>query len=308
MPKVSVIISTYGKERSNQVLACIESLRKQTLKPHEIILALDQDDELLAFYRSVTPSYVSLVSSDGRGLSRARNAGVRRATGEVVAFTDDDAVADLNWLRNLVANFERPDVVGAGGFIVPVWKSGRPIWFPEELDWVVGCSYKGLPETKSYVRNTIGCNMSFKRDVFEKVGYFQSYVGRVGKKLTGSEEAEFSVRLLRKIPKSRIVYDPTAVVYHNIPLGRKTIRFFVKRSFYEGYSKGLLKQLEPDSRETLWVERNYLRYLFGVSTYSRLKRAYEWKSLLQLFALFLCVFTVLTGYLIGNSRILRIDS
>ena len=72
--------------------------------------------------------------------------------------------------------------MSVGGFIQPSWQGNevRPSWFPEELDWVIGCSYKGAPEVRSLVRNAIGCNMSFRKTVFEKVGGFNTNLGRFG--------------------------------------------------------------------------------------------------------------------------------
>lgn len=190
-------------DRLNDVLNCIDSLRKQTFSPYEIILILDPDLKL-EFYASRVPSYVNVAISNERGLSNARNAGVRRASGDIVAFIDDDAIADIDWLRNLVKNYEYPSVFGVGGFVKPVWENERPMWFPEELDWIVGCSYKGLPEHRFVVRNPIGCNMSFFKDIFDKTGYFNANIGRFRRKLLGSEETEFSVRLLKIFQSRRL--------------------------------------------------------------------------------------------------------
>jgi cellulose synthase/poly-beta-1,6-N-acetylglucosamine synthase-like glycosyltransferase len=102
---------------------------------------------------------------------------------ELVAFIDDDAVAQLDWLELLEKNFDDPLVIGVGGRIIPRWPSDTFLSLPEELYWIVGCSYKGLPTVKAPVRNPIGSNMIFRRAVFEKVGYFNVNVGRLGNKL-----------------------------------------------------------------------------------------------------------------------------
>jgi len=305
--RVSVIISTYAKERSQEVLGCIDSLKKQTLNPEEIILVLDPDKELKSFYDSIVPSDVVLLPSEERGLSKARNTGVRRSIGDVVAFIDDDAFADSDWLRNLVENYEQEDVLGVGGVTQPIWESGRPRSFPEELDWVVGCSYKGLPESGSCIRNPIGCNMSFRRKVFETIGYFESHLGRLGRKMLGSEEAEFSMRLLRGFPESRIIYDPSAVVYHKVPKNRQTLRYFVKRCFYEGVSKRLMSAFDLEGGIGLSFERHYLKYLLKVAIPSRIKQIHKWKNFLQLLMLLLSISLVLAGYLAATLSLLRIN-
>ncbi len=198
---VSVIISTYTKKNLSMVMRCISSLKKQTVSPTEIILVLDPCSELVDFYKRSVPRDVIIVMSSEKGLSYARNTGIRKAKGEIVAFIDDDAFADRNWLDCLITNFEDPQVVGVGGLVNAAWANQRPFWFPEEVDWIVGCSYKGFKEKKSIIRNPIGCNMSFRRSVFEEIGYFRTDMGRFGKMLLSNEETEISMRINKKMPE-----------------------------------------------------------------------------------------------------------
>jgi glycosyltransferase involved in cell wall biosynthesis len=296
---VSVIISTFSIDRANYVANCIKSLRKQTLLPEEIILVLDPDEALLEFYKSCMLHDVKIVVSEGYGLSYARNAGVKNAKGEIIAFIDDDAVADERWLENLVKSYDNPLVVGVGGLIKPIWESSRPIWFPEELDWIVGCSYKGLPKRKSYVRNPIGCNMSFRKDVFEKVGYFRVDVGRLGKKPVAGEEAELSMRILEKIPEAKIVHEPRAVVCHRVPKSRAHLKYVMNRSFYEGFSKALITNYNSNPLNMLSTEEQYLKYLLKNAVPFRLKRFHRFENICHLMILLISTFSVLSGYIIG---------
>src|SRR5205085_69247 len=80
----------------------------------------------------------------------------------------------------LLPAYANLEVIGVGGTVEPLWLHGRPPWFPPEFDWVVGCTYCGMPEVAGPVRNLIGCNMSFRREVFEGVGGFRSGIGRIG--------------------------------------------------------------------------------------------------------------------------------
>ena len=181
---ISVVISTYSKSMKDNVLDCIASLQKQTLSPNEILLVLDNDPELIHFFKSLIPPEVKLLSSGRFGLSNARNSGVKYSKSEVVAFIDDDAVADKNWLRNMFKNYSDPLVVGVGGLVVPLWPDGKQFeWFPEDLNWIIGCSYKGQSSHREYIRNPIGCNMSFRKTVFDNVGYFRVDIGRYGNNL-----------------------------------------------------------------------------------------------------------------------------
>ena len=297
-----MVISTYSIDRSSYVLACIKSLEKQVLLPNEIFLVLDPDENLIEFYKSRVPRDVKIIVSEGYGLSNARNTGVKIATGEIITFIDDDAVAEKNWLKNLVINYDNPHVVGVGGHIRPLWENGRPFWFPEELDWIIGCSYKGFPDSKTFIRNPIGCNMSFKKQIFKRVGYFRNTIGRVGKMLIGSEEMEFSLRILEKIPRAKIIYDPSAIVYHMVSKNRTNLKYLIKRSFFEGVSKALISDCISNPSKVLSTEYNYLRHLLTVAIPYRLKRFYNLESFSQLLTLMLSVSFVLVGYFVGKFK------
>lgn len=300
MDRVSVVVSVYSKDRLGCLLECLDSLKKQSVKPFEVIVVLDPVRDLVEFYRSRLDCDVKVVVSNGFGLSNARNAGVKNARGDIVAFIDDDAVADKDWLLNLLESYKDSKVVGVGGLIKPLWEGSRPKWFPHELYWIVGCSYKGLPEYKAVVRNPIGCNMSFKRIAFEKVGYFRSDVGRFGRKLLAGEEAEFSMRVLEKIPDSKIIYEPSAVVYHRVNKKRLNLKYLWKRAFYEGLSKALIINSKKNSPVALTAEDTYLRYLFKVTIPSKLKRIYKPSSICQLLMLIFSVSAVFAGFIIGR--------
>ena len=283
----SVIISTYTRERVNDVKRCIESLYNQTLKPYEVILVLDPDDELVKFYKKeLSDLDVKIVKSDKYGLSSARNKGVEVAESDFIAFIDDDAYADKHWLENISKNFNDESVWVVGGKIIPVFDSKRPKWLCEELDWIVGCTYKGMPECRCEVRNPIGANMAFRKDVFKLVK-FEERIGRFGKLLMGSEETELCIRLKKKRPDVKIIYDPSAIVYHRVPKERAKMSYALRRAFYEGYSKALIKDLT--------TERGYLKFL-AKSMLSKIGRL----KLIEMFGILLIILTVAVGYLYGK--------
>ena len=301
MQSVSVVVSTYTTERLQDVLKCILSLGKQTLRPAEIILVLDPSETLFRDYRSRVPAHVKVISSDKMGLSSARNVGIMKAEGEIVAFVDDDAIADKRWLENLVKLYSDPLVMGVGGSAVANWEVGQPEWFPEELNWIVGCSYRGLPTRRSFVRNPIGCNMSFRKGVFRKVGYFRLDIGRFGKMLLSKEETELSIRVLKGIPNSRIVYEPQAIVYHRVSAKRASLKYIWLRSFYEGISNDLISS-ESEPAPALSAEASYLRYLIRVAIPSRLARIYSFKAAAQLLILALSMSAVSAGFISSKLR------
>jgi glucosyl-dolichyl phosphate glucuronosyltransferase len=297
--KVSVIISTYSIERFEYTCECIDSIRHQTLMPCEILLVLDPNSELINFYYSHQQEGVNLVISQSRGLSAARNIGIQNAQGEFVAFIDDDAVAKNDWLEVLVENCNDPSVIGVGGFVEPIWETGRPVWFPEEVDWAVGCSYAGLGNSRRSVRNPIGCNMLFRRDVFGKAGFFDNNIGRLGKHLMGSEETEFSIRALSIYNGSKIIYDPSAIVFHWVPRTRAHLSYLLRRSYYEGVSKSVMKGIVVKQNRALSTERNYITYIAKVGIVKRIKNL-QTNTLMQLILLMCSTSLVVTGYLVTS--------
>ncbi len=236
----------------------IDSLRAQTLPPHEIVLVIDHAPELLEEVRALWPDVKVVANREKQGLSGARNTGVAEASGEVVAFLDDDAIPRPDWLERLAEAYADPKVLGAGGTVRPRWVEGKPGWFPPEFDWVVGCTHSGMPRQLEPVRNLVGANMSFRRQPLIEVGGFSHELGRVGSLPVGCEETDLSIRVHQRWPEAEILYDPAAAVDHVVPGTRGRVRYFVDRCRAEGRSKAVLTGM-VGSDDGLSSERDYVR-------------------------------------------------
>jgi GT2 family glycosyltransferase len=252
---VSVVICAYTAERWTDLEAAIQSVRAQTAPAAELIVVADHNASLAARARDAHPEVRVLENRHARGLSGARNTGVEAATGDVVAFLDDDAVAAPDWLERVVAAY-RPEVLGVGGAAEPAWPSARPRWFPPEFDWVVGCTYRGLPESAAPVRNLIGANMSLRREVLEGVGGFEVGLGRVGKLPLGCEETDLCIRAGARSPGETFVFEPRARVAHTVTPERTTLRYFAARCYAEGRSKAIVAR-RSGAGSGLSTERSY---------------------------------------------------
>jgi glycosyltransferase involved in cell wall biosynthesis len=238
-PSTSVVICAYTLDRWRDLLAAIESVRDET-SDGEVVVVVDHNDELRRRLEAEFDDLVVVANEGPRGLSGARNTGVAAASGEIVAFLDDDAVADAGWLEHLRTCFADPAVAGAGGSVEPRWSDRRPRWFPEEFDWVVGCTYRGLPTVTAPIRNPIGANMALRRGLVNEVGGFTSSLGRGGTNTMGCEETDLFIRARQRFPSSTWLFEPTARVRHRVPTERATFRYFVQRCYGEGKSKALL--------------------------------------------------------------------
>jgi len=255
---ISVVICAYTERRWDDLLAVIASVRQQSSPPFEVIVVVDHNDDLLERLGAHVSDINVVASTRSRGLAGARNTGVAVATGAVVAFIDDDAVADPDWLKFLGAAYADDGVLGVGGAIEPAWQHGRPDWFPPEFDWVVGCTYRGMPEFAGPVRNLIGANMSFRREVFDVVGGFNEGVGRVGSVPLGCEETELCIRAGSRWPGRTFLYEPEARVEHKVPGDRGRWSYFRARCYGEGLSKAAVSRLAGATRG-LQSERAYVR-------------------------------------------------
>jgi len=256
--RVSVVISAYTGERWDALRDAVASVQAQTRPAHQVIVSVDHNQALLEQARGAWPegSVVLVENTEPQGLSGARNAGISAATGDIVAFLDDDAAADPDWLEHLTPVFDDPAVVSAGGSLSPAWIEPRPAWFPREFDWVIGCSYTGMPTGRADVRNAIGANMAFRREALGAVDGFHSGIGRDRGLPMGCEETEISIRLRQQQPGARIVYEPAAHVRHLVTPGRGTWNYFFTRCWAEGRSKALLTDL-VGSGDGLSSERTY---------------------------------------------------
>jgi glycosyltransferase involved in cell wall biosynthesis len=260
-PDISVVICVYTEDRWEDILAAVASVRTQSYPALETLLVVDHNpallDRLTKEYKEVREVRV-FANAGPRGLSAGRNTGIAASRGEVIAFLDDDAVAERDWLRHFASGFADPRVMAVGGRTVPIWASGRrPAWFPEEFDWVVGCTYKGIPSGLVRVRNVLGGNASFRRSAFDAAGGFATGIGRDGdKRPLGCEETELCIRLSRARPDAVLLIDDRAVIHHRVPQAREHFGYFRTRAYAEGLSKALVAR-SVGADKGLESERRY---------------------------------------------------
>ncbi len=174
--QISVVICAYTEKRWDDLNAAVDSVIKQSHPASDIVLVIDHNPALFeraqkAFAHLSTERTKVVITQNTqlRGLSGARNTGIEQSCGDIVAFIDEDAMAAPDWLARMSAAYDDPNIMAAGGSIAPLWLTGKPSWFPDEFNWVVGCTYRGMPESRTPIRNLIGCNMSVRREVFDAV-------------------------------------------------------------------------------------------------------------------------------------------
>ena len=299
-PKVSVVICAGTLDKWEDLWRAVQSVREQTEVAEEIVV-LDHCPELFEQANLLPQDVVVIPNRFEKGLSGARNTGVARARGDIVAFLDDDAAADPDWLTRIADRYEDPRILGVGGMVRPEWEDARPQWFPSELDWVLDCCYRGMPSSSVPVRKFIGANMSFRRTVLQDVGGFSNGLSRLGATPPCCEETELCLRISQRNPDGILLYEPAAAVRHRISNKHATWSYLRSRCYAEGLSKAMVARLAGSDR-ALASERGYVRSAIPRAIWQSLIDAAHGKLAGALAALALVVAVAMTavGYLVGT--------
>ena len=225
---ISVVVCTY---RNPELLAkTLASLVTQTLDSarYEVIVVDNNSNDSTPDVVARFPS-VRYVFEPEQGLSAARNAGIRAARSDIIAYIDDDAEAAPVWLQSLLDVYDRfPDALAVGGKAVPIWDAPPPSWLTEKHHRTLSLvSWGEQTRRLEWPERIIGVNCSFRRRVFERYGLFDVQLGRLGASLIGAEE----VALQRRIQEDggAVYYTPDAVVQHHVPASRLTRLYFQRR-------------------------------------------------------------------------------
>ena len=296
---VSVVICTYSMDRYDPFSECVESVLVQTYEPLEIVLVVDGNDDVFNRVDDDFGDYENVVlhnNDENKGISYSRTKGAELASGEIVAFIDDDATAKPDWIQRLVDVYRSTDAIAVGGDVRPDWQTKKPDFFPAEFYWLVGCVEPGFAEDGEEVRNTYGSNISYRREEFLYVGGYDPNTGRKGDKHLQAHEAPVGIRLRREFGQG-MVFTENAVVDHKLFDYRGEFRWLIARSFWQGYSKRVMDLLYPDAEDN---KSSYLKQLFTHFVPKRVRNLVRSPSsarVQQLIAIFVFTSAVGVGYL-----------
>ena len=297
--QVSVVVCTYTMDRYDVFTEAVESVLAQTYEPLEVVLVIDGNPTV---YEHAVEDFgdrgdVTIHDNDeNRGISYSRTKGGELASGEIVAFIDDDGVAEQDWIANLVEVYETTDVIAVGGDVRPNWQGERPDFFPEEFYWLVGCVEPGFAEDGEEVRNTYGSNISYRREEFLEVGGYDPNTGRKGDKHLQAHEAPVGIRLLEEFGQG-MVYTEDAVVHHTLFKYRGEFRWLLFRSFWQGYSKRVMDLLYPNAPDHKSAYLKQLLTYFLPKRVTELVQSPSVPEMKQLVSIFVFTGAVGLGYL-----------
>ncbi len=232
-----VVICTYTLARWEVFARAVESVLGQEVAPQRLIIVVDHNDELLARCRQQwgkhpADSSVEIVIAASQFPGRqgsSRNTALLLARAEIVSFLDDDAVAEPDWLKRLLAVYAMcPTAFAVGGASRPNYGAPRPSWFPPDFDWVFGCHYQSLPDRLAPVRRLIGTSMSVRREAMLAVGGFHA---------DDYDDMDLSHRIAHAHGPAAVLYEPRAEVHHYVPPERMTWSYFWRRCYFVNRNK-----------------------------------------------------------------------
>jgi GT2 family glycosyltransferase len=243
-PDVSVVVCTYNG--SATLRRCLEGLAGLRYPRYEVIVVDDGSTDGCADIASRFD--VRLIRTENRGLSAARNAGLAAARGEIVAYIDDDAWPDPDWLRFLAVTFRSTSHAAAGGPNLP----------PDDESAVAACvaNAPGGPihvlVSDTEAEHLPGCNMAYRRDALLAIGGFDPQFRAAG------DDVDVCWRLQER--GETLGFHPAAIVWHR---RRSSIRGFWRQQLGYGKAEALLERKWPERYNNRghvsWAGRMYDR-------------------------------------------------
>lgn len=241
-PRLTIAICTHN--RCEYLRFALESLVRQSADPRSFeVLVVDNasSDATASVAASMAlrlEGRLRCVREDRLGLSHARNRALQETDAPYIAYLDDDAIAEPQWVHSLLAAFEgaEPRPVAVGGPVRPIWLTPRPVWVGERLDGSLTIidwhgEARCIDGNREYL---CGANMAFERAAVVGCGGFDAELGRIGSKLLGGEEMLLQRRLAWQ--GGSIYYEPAAGVRHHVHPERLDRRWFYRRFYWDGVS------------------------------------------------------------------------
>lgn len=261
----SIILCTYN--RAGDLAEALEGLRHLSYPRdrHEILVvdnaSTDETPKVIAAAAADMPNLVAL-RAEKPGLSYARNCGIAAARGEFVAFIDDDAWPESNWLHALDAGFADSDTACVGGKVQAVWPhDAPPPWISDRLFCFFSQVDYGKERCLHYPDYPAGTNIAFRKSVMEGIGFFRVELGRSGTSLLSMEEVEMCLRI--EDAGHRVRYLPQAVVFHKISEQRLSEAWLRQRSLAQGISAALIETQRFTNAALLVKLAKYALFIIG---------------------------------------------
>lgn len=261
----SLIICTFNRARS--LAETLERLRHLSYPADDLeILVVDNasTDETPEVIEAASATMRNMVSlrADIPGLSHARNKGITAAHGQFIAFIDDDAWPDRNWLQALEKGFADENTACVGGRVAAVWpQDAPPAWLAERLFCFFSLVDYGKQRFLRYPDYPAGTNIAFRKSVFRDIGSFNEELGRTGELLLSMEEVDMCLRV--EDAGYKVLYMPDAIVFHKVNETRLSETWLKQRAHWQGVSAALIEARRFTRTEIIRKLSKYVIFIIG---------------------------------------------
>jgi glycosyltransferase involved in cell wall biosynthesis len=257
---ISIVICTYNREKYINPL--LESIAKNDFPTTEYeIVLVDNNctdntrsvcDQFAAAHPEITFRYVV---EQTQGLSAARNKGIQEAQGEIIIYVDDDALVDTTYIGSYATHFAtNPEMMAAGGPIEPLYETKEPSWMSPYTKALLTAWMNYGDKVREYPKGRYpgGGNAAYRKVVFDKVGLFNTELGRKGNLLLASEEKDIFDKM--HALGMLVLYLPSPVLHHIIPQAKLEEDYFNRLTLQIGRSERMRTRAISNSK--------YLKRLF----------------------------------------------
>jgi len=239
-PEISVAVCTYN--RADVLPKCLESLANQSANKELFeVLIIDNNstDETKKLAEDFCKEHrnFSYIFEEKQGLSQARNRAIDEAKGTYLAYIDDDAIADREWVKSILDCFNQTNADVLGGPVKSFIDTEKiPRFYDAKThDFYCGDERKRLQPPK-FSFGFSGCNTCFKKSLFDEFGTYLTDLGMIGNKQRMGEDSEMGYRLLKA--NKIFYYEPGMKIDHHIRMNNITFTGILKRSYDTGIEIG----------------------------------------------------------------------
>ena len=240
---ISVIICTYNREK--YIGPLLESIAKNDYPKNDYeILLVDNNctDNTRAVCQSFTKTHKDItfryVTEPEQGLSAARNKGIKESKGDIIIYVDDDALVDADYISSYADHFaNNPNTMAAGGPIEPLYETEEPKWMSPYTKALLTAWMNYGTKVCEYPKGRYpgGGNAAYRKVVFDKVGLFNTDLGRKGTALLASEEKDIFDKM--HALDMQVLYLPTPILHHIIPQTKLEKQYFERLTRQIGISE-----------------------------------------------------------------------
>ncbi len=264
--QLSIVTSSYTVSRILFLEKLLSSICSQSFKDFETIVVADGNEDLysdiLALVHRLNLPDAKVLQTSSSGASACRNFGLKSASGNIVAFVDDDVVLDNDWAQETILFFEtNSTATGLVGSARPLWMNPQDSWFPVPLYWIVSCTDWFKQETRE-VTNMWTMNCVAKRDDVLTCGGFQEQLGPQKGREAGyaflAEDFELSKRL--RATGGKIFYVPSVKCRHHVQHSQVEMRYVIQRSLWIGRERKIMARLGENQDVEAGTLRTALRF------------------------------------------------